>query len=224
MAAAGSAATRTAAVAAYEDRVHTPSSASSRVSLWSTWCKFHTAWFAGSVLIPVLPLTVESIKGVVSMMIRGGYRSAENYVSVAKDHHCEVYEWTTPLAREQKRANAAARRGIGLAHQCAELPIDEAWVAALAIDAEFASGAANRPHLWPVSVVNYLIVASFFLLREIEASLMLNSAVTIDMDTETVRIRLPVSKTDPQALSCTRSWGCVCSPAGRAPCPYHAAL
>ena len=33
---------------------------------------------------------------------------------------------------------------------------------------------------------------------------------------------LPVSKTDPQAVGCTRTWGCVCDGSHNVPCPYHA--
>ena len=40
------------------------------------WRRFHAAWFGASGAVPVLPLTVESIECVVSMMIRGGYRSS----------------------------------------------------------------------------------------------------------------------------------------------------
>ena len=63
------------------------------------------------------------------------------------------------------------------------------------------------------------------MLREIELSLMLASSVTVDKPREKVTILLPASKTDPEALSCTRSWGCV-PPAEPDPlaCPFHAAV
>ena len=54
-----------------------------------------------------------------------------------------------------------------------------------------------------------------------------NSEVNMTMDRSLVTIWLPASKTDPEVLSVTRTWGCVC-PEGEGrdahSCPFHAAL
>ena len=76
----------------------------------------------------------------------------------------------------------------------------------------------------PVGFLDMFILASFFLLREVEASLMIASSVFLDMLAMTVSIWLPTSKTDPRALTCRRRWGCVCGQ-GREGllCAFHAA-
>ena len=70
-------------------------------------------------------------------------------------------------------------------------------------------------------------VAYFVVLREIEMSILLYSSVSFCMERSLVAIWLPASKTDLEALSVTRTWGCVC-PEGEGrdahSCPFHAAL
>ena len=56
---------------------------------------------------------------------------------------------------------------------------------------------------------------------------MLYSSVAVDSKRKKVTINLPVSKTDPGALACERSWGCVCvddEKVDATACPYHAAV
>ena len=53
------------------------------------------------------------------------------------------------------------------------------------------------------------------------------SPVVPDTAALVVSILLPATKSDPGALSCTRSWGCVCTDPDKADaftCPYHAAV
>ena len=76
------------------------------------WQRRHLHWFGeGSEAQPILPLTPYSLKAVAAMLIAGGFRSCANYVSRAKDEHTRDLEWTSMLAREQRRANMAAKRG-----------------------------------------------------------------------------------------------------------------
>ena len=84
-----------------------------------------------------------------------------DYLCVAKDAHCAIHDWSTQLAREHKRANAAARRGLGPAHQSATLPLIE--VCSLDFNESALCDGA------PVGFLDYVVVASMFLLREIEA-------------------------------------------------------
>ena len=77
----------------------------------------------------------------------------------------------------------------------------------------------------PVGFAYCTVIAYFFCLREIELSTMLKTSVYCNNVLLTVTIKLPATKTDPMALSCERTWGCICedSPDPYA-CPYHAAL
>ena len=55
---------------------------------------------------------------------------------------------------------------------------------------------------------------------------MLAASVKTNKEKKIVNIDLPATKTDPMALSCTRSWDCTCmeEEAGKEYCPYHAAV
>ena len=45
------------------------------------------------------------------------------------------------------------------------------------------------------------------------------------MSNRTVKVYLPVSKTDPFALGCSRIWGCTCLPGSKdSPCVFHVVL
>merc|ERR1712051_603399 len=144
-------------------RTMATSSVAPYTARWATWVKMHVKWFGdGAGALPVLPLTVESLRAVAAMLIAGGYRSTGHYVSRAKDEHMKTFSWTSMLAREQRRAALAAKRGIGPAHQSAELPLHA--VVALGIDKD------NLVPDGPVDFEAYIVIAAFFVLREIEAS------------------------------------------------------
>jgi len=186
---------------------------------------YHENWFKNGMLpndtVSVLPLTPDKIQAVASQMIHGGYRSVANYVSRAKDMHIAAeWPWTDSLAREARLANAAAKRGIGPAHQCQELPVEQAWRIAKSLE-EMEGHSARHPK-WPAGADRYVTVCSFYLLREIESTILRCRDVTFDHEQQTVSVALSVSKTDPQAIGCIRTWGCVCGKRN-APCPYHAA-
>ena len=75
------------------------------------------------------------------------------------------------------------------------------------------------------AVITFLLMA-FWMLREIEGAWAERRHVKLDTLNRTATWRLPVSKTDPKALGCERTWGCTCgnSPTWTQPrrcCPYH---
>lgn len=61
---------------------YAPSSRAPRVSRRGTWCAIAQEWG-----IPPLPLTRELVVAIGSSMKTGGYRSAEQYFSQAKQEH-----------------------------------------------------------------------------------------------------------------------------------------
>ena len=149
------------------------------------------------------------------MLIRGGYRSIPNFISAAKDEHTRGFEWHAPLAREQRRAGLAGKRGRGPSHQSAELPVDAAFGTPVVL---------QEVDGLPLRFMDFIVFASFFVLREVECTLTLAVNVTVDRASQHVSVLLPVSMTDVEALTCTRRWGCVCVGRYQAPCAYHAAL
>ena len=79
----------------------------------------------------------------------------------------------------------------------------------------------------PVGVHNLIVLGCFHLLWEIEVSLARASHLRINETAQTESLFLPVSKTDPGALGCWRTWTCLCSGEARVGvrlCPYHVAL
>ena len=70
------------------------------------------------------------------------------------------------------------------------------------------------------------VLFTFFLLRELECATAEFADLSLDVDKKTVKMFLSVSKNDPRAMGCDRTWGCVCpdeaNPDPRA-CPFHAA-
>lgn len=76
----------------------------------------------------------------------------------------------------------------------------------------------------PIGAHNLVVVGTFFMLREIEASLLLFSNVAFNEPAAIVAIKLPCGKTDPAAASVERSWGCLCNTNTPSGCPYHCAM
>ena len=75
----------------------------------------------------------------------------------------------------------------------------------------------------PVNPMAVHVLSTCFMLREIEASLALRRHVSVDYRRKSISWLLPVSKNDPQARGCTRSWSCSCWQQGEpwVGCPYH---
>ena len=69
----------------------------------------------------------------------------------------------------------------------------------------------------PVNPSALMLVATLFMLREVEVSAIDITDVTFTEGS--LSLRLPVSKVDWQAKGCTRAWHCVCD--RQLPCPAH---
>ena len=188
---------RVEAMAFYERDVLARSSAGSKESLWRTWCYFHQRWY-GPNSEPV-PATPHSLAVVVAQMKASGYQSVGNYVSALKDRHiAQEHLWDQNLAREVRRAVRSATRGRGSVKQAGELDLDQV-VKACGNPGVLVDGGPAFP-------VRMIVFGCFFLLREVEISLMLARSVVVSSAVLEVSVHLPVSKTDPSALGCWRTW------------------
>ena len=74
----------------------------------------------------------------------------------------------------------------------------------------------------PCNPVVFALMATIFLLREVEASTARVSAWTFDDDVQELTWLLPGSKTDHKALGVRRTWPCICG-LQAVPCPFHLA-
>ena len=63
----------------------------------------------------------------------------------------------------------------------------------------------------PLGLCRPIQAGTFFVLREIESSLILANSVVVDGVARAVTIPLPAHKTDPKAAGCSRTRGCACS-------------
>ena len=137
-------------------------------------------------------------------------------MSTAKAKHLKLCEWASMPARQHTACVRSATRGAGPRKQCEEVAL-----------ADFVKGAISLADEMgvPVGLERSAVISYFFMLREIELGTMLNESVEVDSQRREVTIRLSASKTDPTALSCTRSWGCVCAEGSGDPlaCLFHAA-
>ena len=167
--------------------------------------------------MPVTPLTKIKIFSIAAVFKEGGYRSFKNYMEAVKEVHLQDFEWNTRLARNARDAARSVNRGIGPSRQSAAFDLFSIVELTAAIVEPVAPNG-------PIDPVHLVILGSFFLLREIEASLALAASVIVDRTTLRVTWNLPASKTDPKALGKTRSWGCTCDCLLSNPCPYHSAV
>ena len=154
------------------------------------------------------------IYAVMGAMDLAGYRSSELYLDTARQVHIEAGRpWTQQLAQASRQARRACQRGRGPAKQAQPLPFRDLCNLEIHKDQ-----LANGGPLWPVRA---MLLASWWLLREIEASAAKPSHVEVDETNRLVHWRLPSSKCDWQALGATRTHACNCGMAREASCPFH---
>ena len=191
------------------------SSKATNDSVWRTWCSFHRKWFHNE---DYLPLTPESLKGISSLFKHHAYRSFPNYLGAAKRRHVLAgYPWTDNLDAVARMCTRSVLRGVGPPKQSS--PLDLELLASLKLGYEplVSDG--------PVNPQECAVLASFFLLREIELSLLKFEHVEVKGQGggASVVLTLAVSKTDPTAVGVERRWGCLCDTLGAGLCPAHVA-
>ena len=159
-------------------------------------------------------LEPQVIYAVCGALKRAGYRSAQLYLDTAKAvHAANGHPWTEQLAQARRFAIRSLKRGLGNPKQAGGLPL--AQLAKLNCSQE---PMADEGPQWPVRAT---LLASWWLLREIEASRAKQSHISIDRADHKVTWRLPSSKTDQAALGAYRSHRCACGIGPRSLCPYH---
>ena len=190
-----------------------PGSFASRQSHPRSWTFFHQRWFGEQV--PVFPLTDASIQAVSAQMKACGYRSFPNYMDTVMSTHSESHDWHRALELIRKRAVTSCLRGIGPAKQCAEIPIEPIWQLDISNDPLAEDG--------PVCPRQWAIVCSYHMTRGAESACALAWNLVVDLHSKQEHWKLPISKCDPTAIGCIRTWGCLCDEHNELPCPYHAA-
>jgi hypothetical protein len=200
-----------------DDR-HARSSLPSSLSLINTWTSFHTEVFGSGAEcgLPVLPVTHRSFCAVAALFKRGGYRSFANYASAIKSADIEAgHQWTQALDQLVTWCTRSVLRGIGPARQSQAFLFSKMLLGDRPVE-PLVDGGCIGP--WSMAML-----ATMFLLREIEASNAEMRNWTFDVPAMELHWHLPSSKSDTMALGTSRTWGCLCAIPSLA-CPYHIAL
>ena len=198
-----------ACAASLQEEVDADTSRATIVSLQKTW---HRVSLQAGVREPfqLNPTVMFTVTGILK---RAQYRSAANYLCAARRAHLEAgHPWGPQHEQAFKQAVRAARRNLGPPKQAEAVPLD--------VMSAFTDPAPAAPlgPLWPGAAC---LLASWWFVREIEASHAQISHLRWEASTQTVYWRLPNSKTDPTALGTERAHACCCKATGTAMCPFH---
>ena len=159
-------------------------------------------------------LTPNLVFTVVGVLKAADYRSAVNYLEAAKGLHIEMGHDMTPQLRQAcRRAARSAKRDLGPSKQAEVIPL-KILATFLCIEAVAPGG--------PLAPGRACLIASWWLLREVEASHVRREHVEVHWRAKMVTIKLPNSKTDLMALGTSRSHSCACHVAAANLCPFHA--
>ncbi|CAE7838251.1 unnamed protein product [Symbiodinium sp. CCMP2592] len=170
------------------------------------------AWSVWAGLEPY-PLTPDGMYIVMGGLKEAGYRSAMQYLDLAKQEHVQKgHPWTDQLALAYRVCSRSCKRGLGPAKQAAALPLDKL--------AGLDQSRCQVPS-GPARPVTSTIVASWWLLRELEASRAKVRHITLDFGAKVAAWLLPSSKTDVAALGATRKHSCSCAVLHPDLCPFH---
>ena len=176
-----------------------------------TWHDLATA--AG--IVQPFSLDPNTIFTVMGILDQANYRSAELYLDAAKQRHIELgYGWSHQLAQAARQARRACRRGRGPAKQAQPLPFKKVVQLKDQPNPSVSHG--------PCYPIRSTLLASWWLLREIEASNAQISHISIDQQGKLAHWCLPSSKTDTESLGATRTHACCCPETKTDPlCPFH---
>ena len=119
---------------------------------------------------------------------------------MAKKKNAELGQWWTPdLELAGRRMVMSCQRGMGPPRPSD--PLNYEAILMLDMGTE-----AIVPH-GPINTKALAVMGTMFMTREIEIALAERSHISVDKKQQLITWRLPVSKTDPQAIGCSRSWG-----------------
>ena len=195
---------RQEAILALQRDVYATSAADPRQSKLDTWeALARAAGFASP-----FHLTPDLVATVVGALKAASFRSAAEYLYIARQEHIARYDGLPQsmslLIRQYSRS---ARRGLGAARHTDPLPLERFK--------ELDNGGPWTPNgcLTPKAMLSF---GSHFLLREIELANVLTENIAISMNNgkKEIAVQLPVSKTDYKAVGITRRLFCCCLAVG----------
>ena len=163
------------------------------------------------------PLTPNKVRLAAALLKQAGYRSAAGYLCGAKRRHIEEgHPWDPQLALEFADCCRSVRRGLGPPKGAAPFDLDAV------VDLTPTQRGSLQKALVVADPVNVVVIASWWMLREVELASVHRSHITLKQGPGPCGIAellLPVDKTDTAGLGKRRSHCCACPAAA---CPVRA--
>ena len=154
----------------------------------------------------LLPMTKDKLYRIGGALKKAGYRSIGGYLVAYKKAHIEArLDWGPADADFFRSARLSAKRGQGPSKQ-AEVYTRESWEEAAVVLSAVVSGGPMQPG-------PFINTGTWWLLREIEASLLRMSQVEVQDEGRLVIISLSGTKTDPEGRGFKRAHRCLCDSA-----------
>ena len=130
---------------------------------WRSWAQMHEAHRDGwrRLALPAVPLGPLKVHVVGSLLEVGGYRSARNYLGMAKIKRIELgFPWGPELELAARRFDLSTRRGAGPPRQSEPLNFELLANLDLGWDPVVVGG--------PVNTHAIIALFAFFMIRELE--------------------------------------------------------
>ena len=167
------------------------------------------------------PPSLYTLRALGASLKRGGYRSAASYLWIYKvEAQRRGFPWTDVLHRCLKEGIRSCERGMGPAVVAQALPLCYLHLLP-AGESPWVRGGPAMPR-------SPIIVGSWWLMREVELATVRAAHLAFsgawDQEGGCVRITLPASKNDQQALGVARAHTCKCREVIAADCPVHTIL
>lgn len=172
---------------------------------WNT-CKR----FAAALSLDTTPVTTELLEGVTALLIAGGYRSGDLYLSTLKRRHIMTsHAWGDLLALEAADCRRALLRGQGVAKRAPVVKLESCWADSTKYR-ELRLGDTQR-----ASELDMVNVACWWMLRGLEVGSILATQVE-EYDEAAVgrfgvRVKLGPTKNDIAGTSAPRGYLCLCA-------------
>jgi hypothetical protein len=149
----------------------------------------------------LLPITREKVAIIGGALKAANYKSANLYLVRYKRAHVEAgYAINDELLFVLRSAKRAAQRGTGATKKAAVFDVELVAQVEDCVDPVVTGG--------PLHPRRFVVMGTWWLLREIEASLIRINQVSLKADGVTVTLDLPVSKTDPDGRGFVRAHSC----------------
>ena len=200
---------RTSAADELSERVYARSNTTPHQNKLLTWKEVAQA--AGHA--DAYALDVNMLYDTAAALWKANFRSLDCYLRAVKMEMTLAHgNLPESMIIHFKRVARAAARGRGPPKHATELPF-----ARLTEIEDTEQPLTTGGPCYPRRMT---IIASWWMLREIEAANLTLDCITITSDT--ARVLLPASKTDKEGRGTSRSLACTCESALAALCPYHA--